>query len=97
VARLRRTVAYCNLERARLAVAIVALEVVAYRTGRGKYPVSLETLQADVKERLPKDPYTDKPLIYRRKGAGFIVYSIGEDLRDNGGDAQKDVIWESAR
>ncbi|MDR3692164.1 MAG: hypothetical protein P4L46_22475 [Fimbriimonas sp.] len=31
------------------------------------------------------DPFSDKPLIYRRIGPGFIVYSIDADRVDNGG------------
>jgi hypothetical protein len=31
------------------------------------------------------DPFTDEPLRYRREGNGFVVYSVGQDRKDNGG------------
>lgn len=36
------------------------------------------------------DPFGSKPLQYRRDGTGFMLYSIGEDEVDNGGDFKKD-------
>jgi hypothetical protein len=34
---------------------------------------------------LPEDPYDGTPIRYSRQENGYIVYSIGEDLVDNGG------------
>ena len=31
------------------------------------------------------DPFTDKPLAYRRSGSGFVVYSYDKDRQDDGG------------
>jgi len=31
------------------------------------------------------DPYSDKPLVYKRKGEGFILYSVGPNFIDDGG------------
>lgn len=39
---------------------------------------------------VPVDPFTGKPLVYRREGKGFIVYSLGSNLRDDGGRS----TWE---
>ena len=32
------------------------------------------------------DPFTDKPLAVKKLPDGWLVYSVGEDLEDNGGD-----------
>ncbi|MCX5643131.1 MAG: hypothetical protein NTZ17_00350 [Phycisphaerae bacterium] len=36
------------------------------------------------------DPFTDKPLHYRPEGEGFVVYSVGDDLKDNGGAPRRE-------
>lgn len=62
--------------------ALLSLE--RYRTANGSYPSAL------AEGRMPgcefgDDPFSGKPLVYRRQGDGFVLYSIGEDLKDNGG------------
>lgn len=36
-------------------------------------------------EKLPMDPFSDKPLVYRKKGDDFILYSVGYNFTDDGG------------
>ncbi len=31
------------------------------------------------------DPFTDRPLIYRTQGDGYVIYAVGENLKDDGG------------
>lgn len=31
------------------------------------------------------DPFSGQPLRYRAEGNGFVLYSLGEDQKDNGG------------
>ena len=42
----------------------------------------------------PVDPFTGKPLEYRREGDGFLIYSAGPDGRDDGGsrDGSADLV-----
>jgi hypothetical protein len=57
-----------------------------YQSDRGDYPQSLEQLvQAGYIAHLPLDPYSDKPLVYRRMETGFLLYSVGHDMKDDGG------------
>ncbi len=39
------------------------------------------------------DPFTEQPLVIRKQGASWLVYSLGFDLKDDGGDIDqwKDV------
>lgn len=53
------------------------------RTGR--YPENLEELVPGILTEVPVDPFTGKPLVYRREGEGFIVYSLGSNQKDDGG------------
>jgi hypothetical protein len=33
----------------------------------------------------PRDPFDGQPLRFKRLTHGFVIYSIGSDLRDDGG------------
>ena len=69
---------------ANLGDARIALALTIYKSQRGAYPDSLAQLeQAGFK--LPVDPFGGKPFRYRREGAGFMVYSVGADMVDQGG------------
>jgi hypothetical protein len=63
---------------------IVALR--RYRLAEGSYPETLADLvAAGYLAREPLDPYSDGPLVYRRQGDGFTLYSVAADFRDDGG------------
>jgi hypothetical protein len=70
----------------RMAVTAVALE--RYRLRHGEYPASLEQLTPNYLARMPIDFMDGKPLRYRRQNDGtFLLYSVGIDGADDGGDA----------
>ena len=73
-----------------LAIA-AALEL--YRRNNGQYPESLELLQPYF-VRIPIDPFTGKPFIYRREGADYVLYACGTDQKDSGGAS--DIIIRRA-
>ena len=56
-----------------------------YKSRRGQYPENLEALVPGILTEVPIDPFTGKPLVYRREGEGFIVYSLGSNEKDDGG------------
>jgi hypothetical protein len=51
----------------------------------GAYPDDLGALVPGLLGAVPIDPFTGKPLIYRRDGGGFVVYSLGSNEKDDGG------------
>lgn len=67
---------------ARLRMTGCAAGVRAYRLRKGKYPVSLE--QAGVAD-LDKDPFTGGSFVYRPEKKRFLIYSVGMDGKDDGG------------
>jgi len=88
---------------ARLALAKVTLALKLYKHRHGAYPEDLSALAPEILETVPVDPFTGKPLIYRRAGKGFIIYSVGEDLTDNGASGpatatqpskRLDIVWQ---
>ena len=59
----------------------------AYRLEHGAYPKSLtELVTGGYLRKLPTDPFTtDKPFIYNPTDGGYLLYSIGPDMKDDGG------------
>lgn len=73
----------------RCARAAVNLELHARRHGR--LPENLEALVSSHLKALPRDPFDDNPLRYRRIGEGCIIYSVGPDGSDDGGTSGEDA------
>ncbi len=90
-----RTFASRDQAIARLGMAEIALSLKAYKVERGEYPESLEELAVFVGQELPMDPFSEGPFVYRREGAGFLLYSLGANLEDDGGVApERSVLRE---
>jgi hypothetical protein len=72
---------------------LLRVEVAVYRYKRdhGKFPSALADLAPTYLASVPDDPCGGKPLHYllQNGGAGFQLYSIGPDLKDDGGVAGK--------
>ncbi|MEZ6044784.1 MAG: hypothetical protein R3C11_04220 [Planctomycetaceae bacterium] len=64
---------------------LIGLELEKYRLQNGSFPESLNPL----KDRLPAetfiDYFTDASLVYRPSATGYMIYSIGDNLRDDDG------------
>ena len=84
-------------------LAQVALALKAYKNKKGRYPESLAQLSEVIEwGDLPEDLFSGQDFIYRREGEGFLVYSIGVNLKDDGGKAEKDweagdIVWRCAK
>jgi len=70
---------------AHLRTADAALGVQRYRLAAGKLPDKLADLVPTYLQSVPKDPFDGNDLRYKKLETGFVVYSIGEDLSDDGG------------
>ncbi|MBS0205346.1 MAG: hypothetical protein JSS49_20775 [Planctomycetes bacterium] len=57
----------------------------ACRAEQGSYPKNLDELVPEFLTAVPLDKYTDKPLIYTPLENGFLVYSVGANGMDDGG------------
>ncbi len=64
-----------------------------YRRRFGRWPDSLDAIPKDILAAVPNDPFTGKPLTFRRLPDGVTVYSVGPDGRDDGGRFE-DVVTE---
>ncbi len=64
----------------------VAIAVERYRRAEaGRLPASLDELAPRCIDALPLDPYAEAPLHFVASADGYVIYSVGPDLRDNGG------------
>ena len=78
--------------RADLELTMVAVALAAYRAERGRYPTALAELTPEYLKQLPRDLFVERPLRYRREAARYVLYSVGRDMRDDGGDEAKDIV-----
>ncbi len=86
---------------ARLGEAEIALAGHLYKTKKKNYPVFLKELSPAYLPELPLDPFTGKGYVYRKTSKGFKIYSLGENLKDDGGKWgykenkwNYDIVWE---
>jgi len=69
---------------------ITILAILRYNNENNSYPATLQELKsAGYLDELPNDPFSDKPLVYRKTEEGFILYSLGGDFDDDGGQQSK--------
>ncbi len=66
---------------------VAALAVLRYQRQTGELPASLEELIGTYLEETPLDPIDGNPLRYKLQGDGFLIYSIGVDQVDDGGNS----------
>lgn len=82
---------------AEIACGRAALAIEAYKNKFGVYPGKLSEVGPIGKLQIPNDPFTGKPLIYRPLKNGYVIYSLGENQKDDGGlNEQKNVTAKGA-
>lgn len=78
------------------------MTVAAYKDRLGNYPGTLAEASGRIGWRIPDDPFSGKSLIYKRQVQGCILYSIGPNLKDDGGTPPAkdqspydhgDIVW----
>jgi hypothetical protein len=82
---------------------VTAIALKRYQLSYGEYPTQLAALAPAFIPATPHDPVDGQALRYRRNADGsFLLYSIGDDGVDNGGDPNcatnsKVVSWQRGR
>lgn len=69
----------------KLMAAAVGVACERYRQKFGQWPLTLDMIPKDILSEIPLDPFTGKPIIYNRLPDGIMVYTVGPDLKDDGG------------
>ena len=62
-----------------------ALEVERFRLATGRLPDNLAELSPTFVNGIALDPFDGQPLRYKKLAKGYVVYSVGEDGKDDGG------------
>ena len=75
--------------RAKADLTHIALAMIAYKADKAQYPETLEALSPKYLKTAPSDCFTGKPLKYARKGDGYVLYSVGGNLKDDRGDPEE--------
>jgi hypothetical protein len=94
-------------------LAMTGLAVERFHQANGSYPATLEALSPRFLQVIPKDIFSGQPLRYRvEKTGGFVLYSVGPNEQDDGGDwpareldpkqrptrnEKDDIVWRYAR
>lgn len=64
---------------------LAAMAVERYRLKHDRLPNTLAELVPTYLDAVPIDPFDGQPVRYRQTDNGFVVYSIGSNLKDDGG------------
>jgi hypothetical protein len=76
---------------------ITAIALKRYQLKHGNYPPDLDSLVPEFILKVPLDPMNGQPLCYRRNADGtFLLYSVGENGEDDGGDPSLSPNVESS-
>ena len=61
------------------------LALAAFHADHHAWPDSLDALGPKYLLFLPEDPFSENPLLYHTTRAGFLLYSVGPNGKDDGG------------
>jgi hypothetical protein len=69
----------------------VAVALALYRADTGRYPQALIDLAPKYLAAVPGDRFSGEPLIYEPDPEGYLLYSVGLNGQDDGGQSNDDV------
>lgn len=67
---------------------------VLYREAKGKYPEKLDDLVPVYLAQVSIDPFDGKPLRMKKTDKGLVLYSVGPNLKDDGGTRAENNTME---
>ncbi len=70
--------------------ALVVIAATLHERREGRLPSSLDELVPDLLPRVPLDMFSGEPIRYRVEGDSFVLYSVGNDYLDDGGELDDD-------
>jgi hypothetical protein len=71
-----------------------AAALALFRAEHGAYPEKLDELIPNIFTSLPGGPYGANTFIYKRIGAGYLLYSTGPNGQDDGGSNGQQKIYQ---
>jgi len=70
-------------------LSVVAMALAAYRAEKKAYPDKLSQLSPGYLKKVPDDLFVDKPFGYERTDKGYVLYSVGENMKFGGGKVER--------
>jgi hypothetical protein len=77
-----------------LRLLITDLAVRAYQLKYLKLPENIHGVVPEFLPAVPKDPFGNGPMVYRKVEGGYVVYSVGPDGDDDDGRAVTNSSWD---
>ncbi len=88
---VRRVIEISNRLPTDVGAALTIIAILRYNGDISPYPQDLNQLvTAGYLKQLPMDSFADKPLSYRKTEDNFILYSVGPNFTDEGGQYSRD-------
>jgi hypothetical protein len=86
-------------------MAILACEIELYHLELNSYPERLDEMHPRIESEVLRDPFNGEPFHYQVSTNGFALYSVGPNLKDNGGSRkwgrsgkdESDIVFEVRR
>ncbi len=75
-------------------VTLVAMALAAYQAEKKVYPDKLSQLSPGYLKKVPDDLFIDKPFFYKRTDKGYLLYSVGENMKYDSADKEDDIVVE---
>lgn len=82
---------------ARLRLMTAELALRCYQANEGRVAQSLDQLVPKYLQRVPEDPFSHRPLVYRPTGTNWLLYSVGIDRVDDGGKPVQHTVSGSVQ
>ncbi len=74
-------------------IEILAVALACFHAEHGRWPGELKELCPSLLKAIPADRFSVKPLVYRPTEKGYLLYSVGMNLTDDGGK-EDDIVAE---
>lgn len=71
----------------------IAVALACFHAENGRWPGELKELCPSLLKAIPADRFSVKPLVYRPTEKGYLLYSVGMNLTDDGGK-EDDIVAE---
>ncbi len=68
-----------------------------YRSDQGVYPSSLSQLSPKYIPTVPADPFTGASFVFDSDESGYVLYSTGRDMTDDGGVPWDRPVWKDGK
>lgn len=76
-------------EQAKRRLFVLHLALRVYHDEHGAWPTSLDELLPDMLPAVPLDPYNESSFVYSVNDDGYLLYSVGENRNDDGGEGDE--------